>query len=176
MRWRVIVYGTALLAVLAVLYLSDRDEARRDRKTRLMWRLWHMDAEQLALAALHAKETSDRREEQQAAIPFLPWDEWPAKLRTHAMREGLRPVGTERIDNLIVTTFIKRTDVAARWFYVLPTSADLDQPWFRVIAICSEYCLYPEFPREIDPIIEKRKKPIVDPIEVIKRLCSQREE
>ena len=82
MRWRVIVYGTALLAVLAVLYLSDRDEARRDRKTRLMWRLWHMDAEQLALAALHAKETSDRREEQQAAIPFLPWDEWPAKLRT----------------------------------------------------------------------------------------------
>ncbi len=173
MRWRVIVCGTALLAVLALLYLSDRDEAQRDRKTRLMWRLWHRDAEQLALIAFHARKTGHRGKRAVAETPFPPWDEWPAKLRADARREGLKPVGTERIDNLIVTTFIKRTDVAARWFYVLPTSADLDQPWFRVIAICSEYCLYTEIPGDIDPVIEKRKKPIVDPIEVIKRLCSQ---
>jgi len=37
-----------------------------------------------------------------------------------------------------------------------------------------EYLLYNAFPDGLDPIIEKQKERPVDPIKVIKRLCSER--
>ena len=174
MRGRVILYGTlALLAIVAVaLWWSE--EVRFYRGLRLRSRLWNRDGEQLVHAALRARGMVGDESVPERSRPFVSWDRWPPHLQKHGLLAALKVVSTDRVDNIIVTSFVKSGNLEARWFYVVPVSLGSERPWFRVVAMTPEYLLYNAFPDGLDPIIEKQKERPVDPIKVIKRLCSER--
>jgi len=128
----------------------------------------------LFFAGVRSGHRTDSKGELEALARFPEWATWRPELQKEVIEEGLRPVGTEAVDGLIVTTFVKNDDLTARWFYVVPERLGAEERWFRVIAMNTEYCFYSPYPMGLEPVMEKLKDKPVDPMEVVKRICRKR--
>ena len=166
---------TLLILVLVSVYLWSLFDEPSARFLRARARLWSHGGRALNSIAFEAEHPANSEDEFEALPRFPKWANWPTRPREEVIAEGLRPVGTESVDGLVVTTFIKSGDLAARWFYVVPAKLGTEKPWFCVIAMDSEWCFHTRYPIIFDPVTEKHKDKPVDPMEVVKRICTKQE-
>ena len=173
MKVRLAVYGGLLAIVFGGLIVYRIDDARGQAETETILRLWSAEAEDLMLRAGVAGGLYNDQNVSSKGGAFLPWDRWPEKLRTSGIMRYLVPRGTRRADGLVVTVFTKTEDSEVLVFYVLPDVVEEECLWYAVVAMDSDSLVYARYPDETDPVVEKREGDC-EPIEVIKRICSQR--
>ena len=176
LRTRRLLIAVLGLAALSALILWCLEEVESQRTRRALGALWYgVGCDELALLSVQASAPPTQKGDSPARDFFLCWDDWSADLRAEATRRGLTPVGTETVDNLVVTTFVVSKRLDARWFYVVPAQPPSGRPWFRVIAMDREFCLYSAWPGGRHPLIREQEEGAVDPMSVVKTICSARE-
>jgi hypothetical protein len=172
---RILICGGIALAVLAVILWVQMDDSRNEWRRGKLWRLWYRGGTPIAVAAGHAAGASgDNATGAPGPTCFFPWTEWPAESKAWVTRDGLTYVGTQVLENLMITEFVTPDTLDARWFYVVPEPREGVRRWFLVVAMDSEVILYGDTPTDSGLVFETQHAARTTPLDVVLRVCRRR--
>ncbi|HUV40084.1 MAG TPA: hypothetical protein VMY39_10740, partial [Planctomycetota bacterium] len=141
---------TLLVLAAVTVYLWSLLDEPSGRALHARTRLWAHGGFTLTFSGYRSGHKIDSKGDLEALTRFPEWEKWPPELQKEVREEGLSPVGTDVVDGLMITMFVRNDDLTGRWFYVVPERLGAEKPWFRVIAMDSEYCLYTPYPAGLE--------------------------